>query len=433
MSAPPRRGALTVASSILGAGALFLPTLAAGQGGPAAVFAWGWQCALGVPLVATIGALARATGEAGVAGFAAAALGPRWRRPVTACYLVGFLAGQAVIALVAGTYLAGATGGGRAAAYGLGALALAAAAVLAIAGAVPRGRARGLISVAVAALLVALLVRAAFAGISPARAADAGWQDVGRTTFLLFFAFVGWERAARTRVPAVRSVLLVALAYAGAAAVALAPVRTSLTLVPFLAGDTASGAGLVTAGCCAAIAVALCSANLRTIAGLWSELRAVVGSASAARSSALAAVAVAGLLALEYAVGLGAMLRVPNATALFVYALAGAAGVLVLRGRARVVAATGLAGTVAVAPFAGWALLVPVAACAAGVALGGARSLGREVRPHLLRPEGEERLDIGRRHERVGDGKTALERDRGHDLPGSLGDEEGALEEGRRA
>jgi amino acid efflux transporter len=432
VSAPPRRGALTVASSILGAGALFLPTLAAGQGGPAAVFAWGWQCALGVPLIATIGALARATGETGVAGFAAAALGPRWRQPVTACYLVGFLAGQAVIALVAGTYLADATGGGGAAACGLGALALAAAAALAIAGAVPRGRARGLISAAVAALLVALLVRAAFAGISPARTADAGWRDVGRTTFLLFFAFVGWERAARARVPAVRSVLVVALAYAGAAAAALAPVRASLTLVPFLAGD-ASGAGLVTAGCCAAIAVALCSANLRTIAGLWSELRSTTGAATAARSSALAAVAVAGLLALEYAVGLGAMLRVPNATALFVYALAGGAGVLLLRGRARVVAATGLAGTVAVAPFAGWALLVPTTVCAAGVALGGARSLGREVGPHLLRPEGEERLDVGRRHERVGDGTAALERDRGHDPSGPLGDEEGALEERRRA
>src|SRR5205085_5143251 len=117
VSAPPRRGALSVASSVLGAGALFLPTLAAGQEGSAAAFAWAWQCALGVLLVATIGALAQATGEVGIAGFAAAALGARWKRPVTACYLVGFLAGQAVIAAVAGTYLADAMGGGRAAAY----------------------------------------------------------------------------------------------------------------------------------------------------------------------------------------------------------------------------------------------------------------------------------------------------------------------------
>src|SRR5205085_10636721 len=99
---------------------------------------------------------------------------------------------------------------------GLGALALAAAAALAVVGAVPRGRARSLISLAVAALLAALLVRAAATGISPAHVAEADLGSMGRTTFLLFFAFVGWERAARSRVPPVRSVLVVAVAYAGA-------------------------------------------------------------------------------------------------------------------------------------------------------------------------------------------------------------------------
>jgi amino acid efflux transporter len=434
VSAPPlRRGALAVASSVLGAGALFLPTLAAGQAGSAAVFAWAWQCALGVPLVATIGALARATGEVGVAGFAAAALGPRWRRAVTACYLVGFLAGQAVIAGVAGMYLAGATGGGRAAAYGLGALALAAAAVLAVVGAVPQGRTRGLISVAVAALLAALLVRAVVAGISPARVTDAHLRDVGRTTFLLFFAFVGWERAARSRVPVVRSVVVVALAYAGAAAVALATVESHVTLVPFLAGDAAGGAGLVTAGCCVAIAIGLCSANLRAIAGLWRELRLTSSDVTAARVSGAAAVVVAALLAVEYAVGLGAMLRVPSAMALFVYALAGGAGMVLLRGRRRALAALGLAGTAAIVPFTGWALLAPAAVCAAGLALGAPRSLGREVRPHLLRPEGEKRLDVGRRHERIRDDAAALERDRRHDSVGLLGNEERPLEDRRPA
>jgi amino acid efflux transporter len=422
---PPRRGALAVASSVLGAGALFLPTLAAGQTGPAAVLAWAWQCALGIPLVATIGALARATGEVGIAGFAAAALGPRWRGAVTACYLVGFLAGQAVIAGIAGAYLAGAAGGGRAAAYGLGALALAAAAALAVVGAVPRGRARGLISAAVAALLAALFVRAVVVGISPTRVTDAHLRDVGRTTFLLFFAFVGWERAARSRVPAVRSVLVVALAYAGAAAVALASTGTGLTLVPFLVGDARGGAELVTASCCVAIAVGLCSANLRAIAGLWRELRVTSSDVTTARVSGVAAVVVAALLAVEYAVGPGAMLRVPNAMALFVYALAAAVGVVLLRGRRRAIAATGLAGTVAIAPFTGWALLVPVAVCVAW--------LGREVRPHLLRPEGEKRLDVGRRHERIRHDAAALERDRRHDPVFPLGDEERPLEDWRSA
>jgi amino acid efflux transporter len=376
-------------------------------------------------LVATIGALARATGEVGIAGFAATALGARWRRPVTACYLVGFLAGQAVIAAVAGTYLAGATGGGRAAAYGLGGLALAAAAGLAVVGAVPRGRARALISLAVAALLAALLVRAVVVGISPTRVADADLRGVGRATFLLFFAFVGWERAARSRVPPVRSVLVVAVAYAGAAAVALAPAGTSLTLVPFLAGDARGGVGLVTAGCCVVIAVLLCSANLRAIAGLWHELRGSSSDATAARASGVAAAVVAALLAVEYAVGLGAMLRVPNAMALFVYALAAAVGIVLLRGRRRTIAAMGLAGTVAVAPFAGWALLAPAAVCAA--------CLGREVRPHLLRAERKKRLDVGGRHERIRDHAAALERDRRHDPVGALGDEQRPLKERRPA
>jgi amino acid efflux transporter len=425
VSAPPRRGALSVASSVLGAGALFLPTLAAGQEGSAAVFAWAWQCVLGVLLVATIGALAQRTGEVGVAGFAAAALGARWARPVTACYLVGFLAGQAVIAAVAGAYLAGATGGGRAAAYGFGALALAAAAALAVAGAVPRGRARGLISLAVAALLAALLVRAVTTGVSPARVADADLRSVGSATFLLFFAFVGWERAARSRVPPVRSVLVVAVAYAGAAAVALASTRADLTLVPFLVGDARGGGGLVTAACCAAIAVLLCSANLRAIAGLWRELRGPSSDMAAARASGVAAAVVAALLAVEYAVGFGAMLRVPNAMALFVYAVAAAVGIVLLRGRRRAVAATGLVGTIAVAPFAGWALLAPAAVCAA--------CLGREVRPHLLRAEREKRLDVGGRHERIRDDAAALERDRRHDPVGALGDEQRPLKDRRTA
>jgi amino acid efflux transporter len=344
---------------------------------------------------------------------------------VTACYLVGFLAGQAVIAAVAGTYLADATGGGRAAAYGLGALALAAAAALAVVGAGPRGRTRALISLAVAALLAALLVRAVATGISPARVANADLQSVGSATFLLFFAFVGWERAARSPVPPVRSVLVVAIAYAGAAAVALVPAGTSLTLVPFLVGDARGGAGLVTAGCCVAIAVLLCSANLRAIAGLWRELRGASSDATAARASGVAAAVVAALLAVEYAVGFGAMLRVPNAMALFVYAAAAAVGVVLLRGRRRAVAATGLAGTIAVAPFAGWALLAPAVVCAAW--------LGREVRPHLLRAEREQRLDVGGRHERIRDDAAALERDRRHDPVGALGDEQRPLKDRRTA
>jgi amino acid efflux transporter len=426
VSAPPRGGALSVASSVLGAGALFLPTLAAGREGSDAAFAWAWQCALGVTLVATIGALARATGEVGIAGFAATALGASWRQPVTACYLVGFLAGQAVIVAIAGAYLAGATGGGRAATYGLGTLALAAAAGLAVVGAVPRGRVRGLISLAVAALLAALLVRALVAGVSPARGADADVRGMGRATFLLFFAFVGWERAARTRVRPVRSVLVVAVAYTGAAAVALTtPVGESLTLVPFLTGDARGGAALVTAGCCVTIAVLLCSANLRAIAGLWCELRGSSSDAAAARASGVAAAVVAALLAVEYAVGFGAMLRVPNAMALFVYAVAAAVGVVLLRGRRRAVAAVGLTGTLAVVPFAGWALLAPAAVCAA--------CLGREVRPHLLRAEGEKRLDVGGRHERIRDDAAALERDHRHDPVVTLGDEQRPLEDRRPA
>src|SRR5205085_5481068 len=128
----------------------------------------------------------------------------------------------------------------------------------------------------------------------PARGADADVRGVGSATFLLFFAFVGWERAARSRVPAVRSVLVVAIAYAGAAAVALTtPVGTSLTLVPFLAGNARSGAGLVTAACCVAIAVLLCSANLRAIAGLWREVRGSSSGTTAARVSGVAAAVVA--------------------------------------------------------------------------------------------------------------------------------------------
>src|SRR5205085_6396611 len=277
----------------------------------------------------------------------------------------------------------------------------------------------------VAALLAALLVRAVVAGISPARVADVHLRDVGRTTFLLFFAFVGWERAARSRVRVVLSVLAVTVAYAGAAVLALAAAERHVTLVPFLAGDTSGGGGLVMAGCCVAIAIGLCSANLRAIAGLCRELGVTSSDVSAARASGAAAAVVAALLAVEYAIGLGAMLRVPNAMALFVYAVAGSAGVVLLRGRERAGAAVALTGTAAIAPFAGWALLAPVAVCAVW--------LGREVRPHLLRPEGEKRQDVGRRHERIRDDAAALECDRRHDPVLPLGDEERPLEDRRSA
>ena len=102
--------------------------------------------------------------------------------------------------------------------------------------------------------------------------------------------------------------------------------------------------------------------------------------APAGRTSALAGVAVAGVVTVAYAAGLAApdLLCVPNAMALYVYATAAAAGARLLRGRARAVAAIGLVGTLAVAPFAGWALLAPALVSVASLLLG--ESVARSFR-----------------------------------------------------
>jgi hypothetical protein len=76
------RSAAALASSVVGAGALLLPGLAAATAAPAALLAWGYHLLLGCLLVLTFAALAAAAPVGSAADLAAYVLGPPWQPAV---------------------------------------------------------------------------------------------------------------------------------------------------------------------------------------------------------------------------------------------------------------------------------------------------------------------------------------------------------------
>jgi hypothetical protein len=351
---------LALAGGVVGVGALFLPWLAVARDGPVSVGAWVFHLVVGGLLVVALGAR-EGTGERTGSGLLDVA-----RRAVPRYYLLGVSVGQAVVASVAGGFLATAVGApGAWPVFALVVLVPAAAA-----GAVG-WRGPAWTSYAMFAVIVVVAgIAAASGGIAAGPDSVAG---VGRAAFLVLFAFVGWEGAARLRGARIGWLLggvgLVGVVYVGLALFAAstgtgtssgagteASAGLPFSLAPFghdaLGRSVAAIAGLVCAVACARNFALVKTLAIQQFPRLKSPIWMVTPAATAA----------AGVLLLTAdLVHLEDLLSVPNAMALAVFATA-AAGVLTTgKPAARLAAGAALLGYALLIPFAGLALAWPAA------------------------------------------------------------------------
>src|ERR1700744_6035523 len=97
------RGTALYIGALLGPGLLLLPGLAARQAGPASIVAWAGLLGVSALFAMVFAALGRAHPQAnGVAGYAAAGLGPLAGRVVSWCLLDGGISVAPVVCLIGG-------------------------------------------------------------------------------------------------------------------------------------------------------------------------------------------------------------------------------------------------------------------------------------------------------------------------------------------
>lgn len=396
-------GAALYIGALLGPSLLLLPGLAAALAGPASILAWGGLLVVSGALALVFTALGTRLPRAdGVAGYAAAGLGPRVGRAVGLCFLAGVVCGSPVVCLIGGGYVAELLGGGRLTGV------VAAAALLAVVLMLTFGGARASTSVqlVLVAVLVALVL-VAVAGSAPAASsahwtpfAPHGWASVGNAASVLMLSFVGWEAiaplTARLRDPARQLPRIMAIAFGVTSIVYLALAAATIAVLGGAAGSPVPLAGLlrvavgsagpvVAAVAAVALTVAATNSYMTGATALVAELstqRAAArgsvrweanrGSAGRAAVRVRVAVGVTGFLLLGGAASglLSTELLVALPTVLFlaVYLGCTAAATRILAGRMRLVAALSCLAVAGVMVFAGWMLLAAAAVALLGAA-----------------------------------------------------------------
>lgn len=387
----PRAAALCT-GALLGPSLLLLPGLAYRVAGPASILSWAGLLLLSglIALVFTrLGVLAGSS--AGAAGYARAGLGPRAGRATSWCFFAGAVTGAPVVCLIGGAYVTAALG-----VEGLRPTVLAAAALLAVvlvlrlAG--TGGGAR--LQLALMAVLVAL-VAVAVAGSAPsARAAhwhpflSHGAGAPWRAAALLMLAFTGWEAAAplipRLRSPRRELPRVVAVSFALTAVLYLALSAATIGVLGADAADPAPLSGLMraalgsagtwTAGVVAAVVTVGCvNAYLQGAATMAAAL-APSGAGGRRHLLTWTVTGFSGVLLACTATGLvgrTALVALPTALFLAVYALALAAGARLLTGPVRWAAAVAALCATGLLATTGWAAgaAAAVACCAAAPAV----------------------------------------------------------------
>ncbi|WNI14315.1 hypothetical protein [Actinacidiphila sp. ITFR-21] len=274
MSTPLRAG-LSVAESVLGAGLLLMPPVAAGLAGRGAPAAWALQLGIGAAFCLALGLLAQArTGAGSLPDVVGRVLGGRAGDAVTALYLAGFTVGQAAVAQTAA----------RLAAAGLGAepdhalwyaLLLPALAAGAAARGLPPSqgwrRVRLAATWAVALCLCARPAALAAAGMLPSGGARHWWA----AAFLLLFAGVGWERVARVAPELTgrrRTAAAVLVAAAAVTAAYLLPVLWLRGAAAPGTADAPTAAGRAAALAAAALLAVYCATNVAAAGTFLTQL-----------------------------------------------------------------------------------------------------------------------------------------------------------------
>jgi amino acid efflux transporter len=390
------------AGSVIGAGVLVLPGVAARLAGPASLLAWLAVALLGVPIALTFAALAaRFPAAGGVAAFTERAFGPALSTVVGWFYFFAASVAQAAVAMTGGHYVAAAFGTDP---YIVAALVLTAAVLTNLRGIrVSAGAQLGLSAAVVTVLVVAAasaLPRVSADAFTPF--APGGWDAVGTAAVMVFFSCFGWEAithlSAEFRDPArdaVRATLLavgvVTAVYLGIALAVVGtgtygtPEQDRVAVVALLGGPDARAVAAVAALLITAGTVnAFVAATSRLGYALFPALGRV--SARGVPGAAVAAVGgiAGGALALAAWRGWGAEAYVvlPSSMGLTVYVVGCLAGVRLLRGWARAGAAVSALACAAIIPFAGVALWAQVSVAAAALAWYLVRRRARSVAPN---------------------------------------------------
>ncbi|GAA3722299.1 amino acid permease [Streptomyces tremellae] len=380
--------------ALLGPSLLLLPGLAARQAGAAAVLAWGVLLALSALLAFVFSRLGTAFGSrAGVAGYAAAGLGPAAGRTAGWAFCLGVITGAPVVCLIGGQYLAAAVGRPGSGAAFAGAL-LALVLLLRLAGATSGAR----VQLPLVGLLLALLVTAVAASAHRAAAAHwhpflgHGWGGVAGAAGHLMLAFVGWEAAAPLtarlddaprRLPRVIAAAFVItsavyLSLAVALQAVLGPgAATNTPLAALLAAGVGPAGPWLTAGTALLLTLGVTNAYLAGAAATAEHLLRPPGRGAARGSpgplltvgAAAFGAVLLGLSALRL-MDVSLLVALPTAFFLLVYLVSCASATRLLRGPARWAAAAAALATLALLAADG---PVAAAALAAALAAGSAR------------------------------------------------------------
>lgn len=187
--------ALTI-GAVLGSGVMVLPVLAAQLAGPASLLSWLFMGLLAIPVVTTIGNLARRWPEAGgIAAYAMKAFGRRMGITTGWLFLGTVPIGAPIVALVGAGYL------GAYLSFKPFEILLAAALMLLLGiffnylGINLSGKVQ-MIVVGIIALILLLIIFSALPHVNKnafTPFVPYGWVSVGVSMTLLFLAFVGWE------------------------------------------------------------------------------------------------------------------------------------------------------------------------------------------------------------------------------------------------
>ena len=375
------RGTALYIGALLGPGLLLLPGLAARQAGPASIVAWAGLLGVSALFAVVFAALDRAHPQAdGVAGYAAAGLGPLAGRVVSWCFLAGVIGGAPVVCLIGAGYVTGVTGGGPLARCAVAAVLLLVVLALALGGV----RASSTAQLVLVALLIVIIVVAVTGSAPGARAshwapfAPHGWSAIGRAAATLMLSFVGWEAVAplttRFRDPdrqlprvmgiafAVTAVLYLGLAVATIAVLGPAA-GTDVPLASLLA--RAVGTAGPVAAAVAAVVLTLGAVNAY-LSGAAAMARQLAGGERAGHGAGhrpiLAASALAGLIVIglyaAHLVGTAQLIGLPTTLFLVVYLGCTVSATRILSGKVRLAAATAAIAVLVVLAFCGWPLLL---------------------------------------------------------------------------
>jgi amino acid efflux transporter len=387
------------AGAVLGAGVLILPGVAAGEAGPASLLAWVFDGFLGVPIALTFAGLAARFPDAGgVAVFAARAFGDACGAVVGWFYFFAAAVAQALVTLTGAHYAADALGWGVGQAYAIAAVTL----VVAVAANLRGLRLSARLQLGLAAAVAAILIAAALAAIPHEHSArfspflPQGWDAVGSTAVLLFFAFFGWEAithlAAEFRYPArdipratLISVALVTAIYLGVAVAVVAtgtygtPALDRVAVAHVLADSLGVGADVVAPTTALLITLGTVNAFVASASRLGYALGRdgafprFMGGHTAEGVPAPAIIVVAVVAGSGLGVGYfrhwGAedFLVVPNSLVIVVYVVGMLAGVRLLANGARLLAAVATVLCLILVLFVGITLVIPFALAAAAL------------------------------------------------------------------